>query len=342
MNVFCKGLAALFLTAVAGSACAQTDEFMDMTLEELVNVDIYASSVLSSHIHRKGEWMVGYEFMGMDMDGNIDGNDHIDDATVLQDFMVAPTSMSMDMHMLHVMHAVSDKITVMAMFRYHDNSMQHLTRTGGTFETQSSGLGDTSLSANHVLTEWEGGTTVNQFALTYGLSLPTGSIDETAFLPPMMATTRLPYPMQLGSGTYDVSAGAMYLGYTASTYWGAHLLATTRTGENDNDYRLGNSFDFRSWVSKSWTNTISTFGHLDVEHIGNIHGADPVLNPMMVPTADPNRRAQTDITLGFGVEWNALEGQIITLAFSDSVYHDVDGPQLEPNSSIRVGWRVTF
>ena len=189
-----RDLASLVLVLAAMPVNSETTDYTEVPLSELVELDIYTSSVLRSHLHEKGEWMLGYEFMSMGMEGSRAGTDRVSDQDVLQQFMVTPTRMSMDMHMLHLMYAPSDDLTLMVMLRYLDNSMLHLTQAGGTFQTQSSGLGDVNFSVNHVLSEMESTNAVHRFALTYGLSLPTGSIDEEDFLPAAGADARLPAP----------------------------------------------------------------------------------------------------------------------------------------------------
>ncbi len=341
-----RRLAFLVLVLAAMPVDSKITDYTEVPLSELVELDIYAPSVLRSHLHEKGDLMLGYEFMTMSMEGSREGTDRISNQDVLQQFMVTPTRMSMDMHMLHLMYAPSDDVTLIAMLPYLDKSMKHLTRVGGTFQTQSSGLGDVSVSVNHVLTEGETTNAVHRFALTYGMSLPTGSIDEEDFLPAIMADARLPYPMQLGSGTFDPSIGALYLGYTSKYYWGTQIVATMRMGENDNGYRLGNRIELESWVSRAWTDSVSTFVRLSTNHLGNIHGADPALNPMMVPTADPNRQAKTNVNLHLGFDFNIGIGKAgdhtISIEIARPIYQDFDGPQLETESLARVAWQVVF
>ncbi len=341
-----RGLASLALLLAAMPVQSETKDYTEVPLSELVELDIYAPSVLKSHLHEKAEWMVGYEFMTMSMEGSLDGTDRVSDQDVLQQFMVTPTSMAMDMHMFHLMYAPSDDVTLMAMFSYLDNSMQHLTQAGGTFETQSSGMGDVDLSINHVISEVESAAAVHRFALSYGLSLPTVSIDEEDYLPAMMADARLPYPMQLGSGTFDPSLGALYLGYSTKYYWGTQIVATVRMGENDHGYRLGNQTDVETWISRAWTDSVSTFARLSARHEGNIHGADSALNPMMVPTADPNRRAGTSVNAHLGFDFHVGRGtsggHTISVEFTQPIYQDLDGPQLETEGITRVAWQVVF
>ena len=196
------------------------------------------------------------------------------------------------------------------------------------------------------MSEFESTNAVHRFALSYGLSLPTGSIDEEDFLPAVGADARLPYPMQLGSGTFDPSIGALYLGYTGNYYWGTQVVATMRTGDNDNGYRLGNRFALESWISRAWTDSTSTFLRLDTSRVENIHGADSTLNPMMVPTADPARQAKTSVNLHLGFDFNVGSGtandHTISVEFTRPIYQDLDGPQLETKGITRLAWQFVF
>ncbi len=98
--------------------------------------------VMGDHTHREGEWMVSYRFMTMRMEGLLNGSSSISPQQVLRGFMVTPTEMDMSMHMLGLMVAPNDDVTVMLMLPFVNKSMDHLTRRGGTFTTSSNGLGD--------------------------------------------------------------------------------------------------------------------------------------------------------------------------------------------------------
>ncbi|MEM7730934.1 MAG: transporter, partial [Pseudomonadota bacterium] len=126
---------------------------------------------------------------------------------------VVPTEMSMNMHMVGAMYAPTDWLTLMAMGSYVTKDMDHITFMGpagttrlGTFTTNSSGFGDTKLGGLVRLYEDE----THHLHANIGFSLPTGSITETdRVLAPtgMRPTLRLPYAMQLGSGTFDLLPG---------------------------------------------------------------------------------------------------------------------------------------
>ncbi len=166
-------------------------------------VDSHAPiGVMGDHTHRIGEFMFSYRFMRMHMSGMRDGTDNLEAEQVLQDFTVTPVQMDMEMHMLGAMYAPTERLTLMAMTPYVRNEMVHLTRMGGVFTTESSGLGDIKLSGLYTLSQITG----RQWHMNLGLSVPTGKTDERDATP-MSSNALLPYPMQLGSGTCNLTLG---------------------------------------------------------------------------------------------------------------------------------------
>ncbi|MCA9296109.1 MAG: transporter [Phycisphaerales bacterium] len=299
--------------------------------------------VMADHTHHAGEFMISYRTMHMRMHGNRDGDSRISSDDVLDDFMVTPTSMSMDMHMLGAMYAPTDWMTVMVMVPYVRKDMDHLTRMGGRFTTKSEGLGDIRLTGMFPIYH-EGPHT---FHANFGLSIPTGSIDEKDATPAdPTASRRLPYPMQLGSGTFDLLPGAVYTYQAPGWSFGAAANGTIRLGENDHAYTLGDALEFTTWWAYEWEDWISTSVRLDYQLWGNIDGADPDLNPMMVPTADPNRRGGQRLDLLFGVNLyapkGALAGNRLAVEVGLPIYQDLDGPQLETDLLLTIGWQYTF
>ena len=55
-----------------------TADFMQLNLQELLDADIQAVNVLGTRTHRAGEWMLGYPYRSMHMEGNRDGLKVID------------------------------------------------------------------------------------------------------------------------------------------------------------------------------------------------------------------------------------------------------------------------
>ncbi|HBM89268.1 MAG TPA: alpha-amylase, partial [Rhodobiaceae bacterium] len=229
--------------------------------------------VMGDHLHKAGEVMFSYRFMHMDMEGNRIGNRSVSPEEIVTTvpnrfagpptLRVVPTEMTMDMHMVGAMYAPTDDITLMLMGMYLEKEMDHITFQGmagttrlGTFTTKSSGIGDTKAAALVNLHDEPG----HKVHANIGLSIPTGSITESdSVLTPMgtRPTLRLPYAMQLGSGTYDLEPGLTYTGYDANWGWGAQWRSTLRTGTNDEGYTLGNKHQLTGWASYQFQPWIS-------------------------------------------------------------------------------------
>ena len=297
--------------------------------------------VMGDHVHHKGEWMLSYRYMPMMMKGNRSGTDGVSVSEVHNNFMVAPLEMSMNMHMVGLMVAPSDRLTLMAMVNYLDTEMKLRTRAGMNFTTESSGFGDLGISGLLVLTRWSN----SQLHANLGMSLPTGATDERGNTP-MGNDQKLPYPMQIGSGTVDFMPGLTYLGQQGNYSWGAQGIATFRSGENDEGYTLGDRFKMSFWGARVWNDWFSSSLRAAFDSWGNIDGADSELNPMMVPTARTDLRGgkRLDMSLGTNmyIRSGNLKGHRIALELSLPVYQYLDGPQLETDWIVTLGWQKAF
>ncbi len=333
------------LSAIQASAQDQSGQTMDHSnmskdqVSEMMHGDgghdmqtmaRYPTSLVGGHLMNKGGWMASYKFMRMDMDGNRDGTRRQSPADVrAEGFAVVPTEMTMDMHMLGAMYGATDNVTVMAMVPFLDNEMDHVAGMPlgiVEFTTKSDGIGDVKVGGLVKLMK-QGNRSLHFNGL---VSLPTGSIDETD-LPP----GQLPYPMQLGSGTFDLMPGITYTVHQSDYSWGVQALATLRIGDNDRDYTLGNQLRASSWYSREFTPSWIVNFRLDWTHWGNIDGADEELNPALVPTADPDRRGGDRLDVGIGLT-KSIAGWQIGADVAIPVHQDLDGPQLETDSIIGI------
>ena len=126
-------------------------------------------------------WMVNYKFMHMTMYGLRDGTTDVPSDNVgfrrdkQYNYMMIPTSMSMDMHMAMVMYGITDRLTGMVMGNYQENKMRMLMDMGPMRRItedspmHTSGIGDTELRGMYK---------INQYLVgSLGISLPTGSIN---------------------------------------------------------------------------------------------------------------------------------------------------------------------
>ena len=305
--------------------------------------------VMGDHTHNADEWMFSYRYMAMEMDGNLDGGDSLSVRDIIGTmmspglYMVAPLSMDMEMHMFGAMYAPSDELTLMFMLPYLRNEMDHQTRMGGRFTTQSSGWGDVKASA--LLTLYTSADQAHRIHANLGLSLPTGSIDERDDTP-AMNNAKLPYRMQLGSGSVDLLPGITYSGRDAALSWGAQVALTIRSDYNDNDYRLGNRAQLSAWLAHSFSPALSASARLIHSAWGNIDGARDDLNPMMVPTADPDAQGGERSELSLGLNYlflkGAAKGHRLALEYGEPIYQHLDGPQMELDSTLTAGWQYAF
>jgi len=296
--------------------------------------------VMADHRHDLGEVMLSYRYMNMRMGDSRDRTDKLSDAEVLADFPITPTDMTMEMHMFGLMYAPVDRVTLTAMVPYTGLGMDHVTRTGVRFRTESDGIGDVRLGA------LVGLATVghHKFHANLRFSAPTGSIDERDDTPAGV-DQKLPYPMQLGSGTWDLLPGLTYTGWEGQFSWGAQANATLRLGENDNEYTLGDRYGGTVWIAHSPRDWFSASFRIDATTWGDIDGADPELNPAVVPTADPDLRAGTRVDLGLGVNFLLPSdefGHRFAFEFLLPVHENLDGPQLETDWTVWVGYQKAF
>ena len=191
------------------------------------------AGVMGDHYHGAGSLMFSYRYMYMNMEGNRAGSEKVANSDIFQNnYMMAPQNMDMQMHMFGAMYGVTNRITLMAMTNYLFNEMSMVGMDGTQHFHQSSGLGDTKLSAIAGL--WTDGR--HAVHLNTGLNIPTGSVTESEMVHQhhgghhSEVMTSLPYPMQLGSGTWDVQFGGTYLGQTDRLSWGAQLMGVFSDG----------------------------------------------------------------------------------------------------------------
>ncbi|MDJ0844417.1 hypothetical protein [Crocosphaera sp.] len=298
-------------------------------------------AVMGEHIHSEGEIMVSYRYMLMEMEGSRVGTDDISDEKILEQFPVTPTRMTMQMHMFGMMYGITNNLTLMAMLPYVVKDMDHMTRMGRGFNTDSEGIGDIKVTGLYqVLNENR-----QRIHFNAGMSFPTGSI-EARDRTPAGPDQLLPYPMQLGSGTLDLNPGITYLGQTDEWSWGSQIIGTLRLGTNSNSYKFGDQIMLTAWGARKWSDWASTSLRIKGKNWGNISGKDSRLNPSIIPTADPTRRGGTQIDLGFGLNLFVPEGDLRTgrlaIEFEVPIYRALQGPQLETDWQLTAGLQFSF
>ena len=304
--------------------------------------------VMGEHMHPAGGWMLSYRYGRMHMAGNRVGTKSISTTDVFDvyGFAATPVDMDMEMHMFSLMGAPTDWLTGMLMIPYVRNTMDHRTAMGGSFRTDSDGIGDIKLSTLWRLYEDD----MHHLHLNFGMSFPTGRIRARglASTPMGPAVIILPFPMQIGSGTYDWLPGFTYVGHTAAFSWGAQATGTIRTGRNDAGWAASNIANVTAWGALPITRWLSASLRGDYKYWSNYRGdeANPP-PPALIPTADPKLRGGHRIDLLGGLNFNVPLGNIlgkhrIAIEFGGPVQQWLIGPQLETSWRLVVGWQKAF
>lgn len=317
--------------------------------------------VMGDHTHGRGEVMFSYRFMTMKMKDNRIATDDISADEIVTTMpnrfagmgmqpptlRVVPDEMTMNMHMLGVMYAPTDKLTLMGMAMIISNSMDLITYQGGMgtevlggFNTESSGFGDVKITAMYKFS--------NKVHVNLGVGIPTGSIEEEGqVLAPMgdRVTMRLPYPMQIGSGTWELLPAITHTTKAGAAGFGIQASGVVRLGENDNHYAFGDRLDVTTWGSYLITNWLSGSLRLAYFTAGEINGIDPdIIAP--VQTADPafHGGSRVDAFAGLNAigQSGFVRNQRLAVEFGLPIFQDLNGPQMKVSSMLTLGWQYAF
>ena len=340
-----------FEKSMGERAQAKREEFVIGNFYPAERADSHGPiGAMGDHTHNEDEFMFTYKYMRMFMDGNRDGTKSRSKSDVLKDFAVTPTEMTTQMHMFNFMYGLNQTVTLTAMIPYVLKSMDHKTRTGAKFTTKSSGFGDIRLGSLVRLYAFETPSIgSHRFHFNAGVSLPTGDIKATGATP--LGDTRLPYPMQLGSGTVDLMPGLTYAGGLNDVSWGVQAVGTIRLGDNNQGYALGDEYEVSAYGAYQWAKWVSNSVRFKWKHWANYEGQDSniirtvgAMNTPLVPTAQSDLRGgeRLDILLGANIlfpEVMELENHL-GVEVGLPLYQDLNGPQLESDYSFFVGWQI--
>ena len=374
LSIFCTLAILLPLCPAYGDEHVHPEENAHHAHGSTEHTDYSPLGVMGNHAHQAGDAMFSYRYGIMEMNGNLIGSTPVSTQDIFDEgFTMAPTSMRMEMHMLGAMYAASDAITLMAMLPLKrmemiSEEMQEMQDMTTRRKAVSSGAGDLKLTG--IVPLWAGGGHSRTLKLTAGLSIPTGSIKGTN-----MTGGHMAYPMQLGSGTFDLLPGLTYLEEKDGWSWGAQVTSVIRLGENGEGYSLGNRFQATAWYSHKLSDMLSASARIEGATWGNVDGEDDRMDQMgqmLSPNADPNRRGgeRVDILFGLNIfldtdrwdKWDRLfvdkdNGQLLrkkpgensmdqetrlAIEIGFPVHQDLDGPQMESAWRLMVGMHVSF
>jgi hypothetical protein len=297
------------------------------------------AGIMGAHVHKEGEWMVGLRSMLMEMDGLRDGTNRVSKNKALKDYMVVPKDMKMQMQMLDLMYGLNDDLTLTLMVPWVRYSMNLENRMGTKFKTRNEGLGDIKLGS--IYRAYDNGS--DQILLGLTLNLPTANFDEESNTP-MGDDTRLGYPMQIGSGTWDLIPSIVYNKFYSNWSWGTKLQATIHTGENSEGYRRGDKLTYNIWASRELNSVFALNSRIEFNAWEDYRGDDDALEPMsgMNPVADSDLRGGKDSSLFAGFTWKTCAKSRFQFEAGMPFYQEIDGPNLEKDLTINMNFLYSF
>lgn len=290
---------------------------------------------MDTNTAQMGKFSLGYSYEFMKMDGMRDGTDELSPAQVrARGFMMSPIDMDMQMHMFHLGYQANHRLALMAMLSYLDNEMTMENGASVRSKMKSDGFGDLTLSGRYELLKEAN----SMFGMTAGLSIPTGSIDEKN-----TAGVRLPYMMQLGSGTWDPMIGMDYSYHYGSWVLGINANAVFRLRDNTNNYHLGNEYHMSLSASHPLGENFTGQLRLDGKNTGEIEGRDTSLALGMSPANRADFYGGQRVDAVMGISFNP--GQIpavLNAEFGLPIYEYTNGPRLETDYRFKLGAHFMF
>jgi hypothetical protein len=334
------------------------------------------SGVMFDHaLPKSGDFMVGYRYMRSEQSGDVMLGSHPASInTVRADgcggrgCAVTPNFMAMNMHMLDLMVAPTDWLTLMLMPQWAGMEMTMTANPNVHFNTihgdhptghahQTGGIGDLGIYALFKVFD----KPHHHLTLSLGGTAPTGDADislrKTLVTP--VDNQRIHYGMQLGSGTWDFKPSLTYTGEMDKFLWGAQATGTVRLEDrNESGFAFGDIFQGSIWGGYHWTNWLATMVRGVYTSQGKVQGAYPASTeidsntklpfiPQHIGPFDfPANYGGQLVDLGLGVNVTvpsgALVGNSLKFEWLQPVHTDYNGYQHDRDYALNVTWSYGF
>ena len=308
--------------------------------------------IMGDHIHKKGEVMLSYRYMRMEMSDLQDGTHDISRADSVSStgsykFLNAPIKMHTNMQMFGGMYGINDFLTGMVMIPYLNKKMQVRQRAGEMqrFTVSSRGFGDVKLTGIVTLKK----NLNSKWLLNFGTSIPTGETnvkDDMVMMNGTHSHSTLGYGMQLGSGTYDPILKIGYNKKWDTFSFGWDVSGIWRLYQNEDDYHLGDEYQgtlYSAFLINDW---ISLSGRIDGKWRRKISGAHAHHSNMLMSPAFSKDQGQKKINLYGGINFiipkGELKGNRLALEYSGPIYQYYDGLQMKNDWMATLGWQFAF
>ncbi len=340
------------------------------------------AGVMFGHmLDKAGDMMLGYRYMYAKQSGAmLDGSQFVSDAALVaagcgpNPCFLAPKSMAMHMHMLDLMYAPTDWLTLMLMPQFVDMSMsmQKLdglpdgaspnNNVGAAVDEYGNVLDVAQHIPHHIVNGHENGgigdlgmyamvklfdDPIHHLHVTAGLSAPTASIDSKIRKNHGVEGGYLHYGMQLGSGTWDFKPSATYTGQSNDWSWGAQTAGTFRMeSANPSGYALGDLYQVTAWGGYGITPWLqaSVRGVYTVQAAidGAFNGQINQFGPMDYPGNYGGRYWDVGFGVSALIPSGSLAGNRLSVEWLQPVTDDVNGFQLQREGALSASWSASF
>jgi hypothetical protein len=334
------------------------------------------AGVMFDHmLANSGDMMVGYRYMYSSQGGDmLHGDMAVSDQTVVANgcgpnhCFLMPGTMGMHMHMLDLMYAPTDWLTLMLMPMWMDMNMSMQRLEGAppddlVANNVGNTNGDIGLHIGHHVQnghETGGFGDLGMYALfklfddgmhhahfTFGLSAPTADVDIHLNRRHQVDGGFIHYAMQLGSGTWDFKPSLTYTGKQDKFSWGAQANATIRMEDkNKSGYALGDIFQATAWGSYNLTDWLSASvrGMYTLQDglDGKFNGLINQFGPMDYPQNHGGKYWDVGFGLNAMVHSGAFAGNHFSVEWLQPVDDNVNGYQLDREGSLSATWGIMF
>ena len=196
-------------------------------------------SITNDHTHQKGELMFSYRFGTMNGDGLIQGSQTYSDKDAFTKYKAFPQDMYTNMNMVGAMYGVTDQLTLMAMADYLTQHMDMKTKAGKNFSNQTEGFGSVYLGFIYKVFDAQRASFSAYVGLHSTIKGKIAQYGKNAAGQKM----KLPYNMDVSSGTSDLAIGTTYKQQWDLFSLGIQPGVLLRIGKNSEGYRLGNLYE---------------------------------------------------------------------------------------------------
>ena len=311
--------------------------------------------VFGEAVHDSGEVKLSYRLHVENFAGLMDGENRLGVGEVALAYPggSVPSSLRSYAHIIELTWKPTEAATVFVTLPFYERTLsQYVVASDGSlgqpYNVSVRGFGDVILSGLYRVFVDE----VHRIHLNLGLSLPSGSTNETSEAPAGItgvtpgSLQRLPYIMQLGSGTLSLRPGFTYNGLYRRTFWGGQILGVLQAGTNSEGYKSGNQYEATTWVGRRWTDWFRTSFRLKWQQWFDPTGEDDQLDPALSPLADPRFQGGQRLDALFGVDFNVVGGRFkgtrISIEAGLPAFQNLKGPQLRNDWFLTTGFQYAF